>query len=247
MWFKEIGIRHSFTLESTFFGRERTDDDPPDTDLHMHVPDFKLVGEDLGRWFINFLPVAKYQRKINFLYRKFLKIIHEEALKWCLPFNQDRYLKKNYTKEAPQITESVLKPEELGPSLEELEGKPIPIENDESSSSSDSDSDDFETPQRKIFSKEHTIEKEDKEHNPKMSEKSESDFHEDTDNFENEEAFSEFNDLINCVEEFEHHKAMESSDESYCDDSDSDDDETNLVQKQFTKLRNTKPAKKQTK
>ena len=213
----------------------------------MHVPDFKLVGEDLGRWFINFLPVPKYQRKINFLYKKFLKIIHEEALKCCLPFNQDRYLKKNYTKEAPQVTESVIKPEELGPSLEELEGKPIPIENDENSSSSDSDSCEFVTPKRKIFSKEHTIEKEDNENFIKNFEKCESDPQEDSDNFENEKVFSEFDDLINCVEEFEHHKAMESFNESYCDDSDSDDEETNLVQKQFTKLRIAKPAKKRPK
>ena len=40
---------------------------------------------------------------------------------------------------------------------------------------------------------------------------------------------------------------MKSSDESYCDDSDSDDEETNLVQKQFTKLRIAKSTKKQPK
>lgn len=49
MCFKEIGIRHSFTLESTFYGRDRTDEDPEDMDMHMGIPQFKLVGEDLAR------------------------------------------------------------------------------------------------------------------------------------------------------------------------------------------------------
>ena len=47
--FKELGIRHSFTLESTFYGRDKTDDDPENIDLHMHIPDFKRVGGDLAR------------------------------------------------------------------------------------------------------------------------------------------------------------------------------------------------------
>lgn len=67
--FKEIGIRHSFTLESTFYGRDRLEDDPEGCDMHMNIKAFMLVGEDLGRTMINFLPVQKYQAKINFLYK----------------------------------------------------------------------------------------------------------------------------------------------------------------------------------
>ena len=35
--FKELGIRHSFTLESSFYGRSKRDDDLDDVDLHFQV------------------------------------------------------------------------------------------------------------------------------------------------------------------------------------------------------------------
>lgn len=124
MCFKEIGIRHSFTLEATFYGRDKTEEDIESTDLHMDIDDFKLVGEDLAKVMLNFLPVAKYQRKINFLYKKFLNIIHEEALKCCLPFNQERYLKRNY-RNTEMLDQDFDNSELLVPSLEELEGKPM--------------------------------------------------------------------------------------------------------------------------
>jgi hypothetical protein len=47
----------------------------------MNIKDFEVVGEDLAKTMINFIPQLRYQRKIDFLYRKFLKIIHDEALK----------------------------------------------------------------------------------------------------------------------------------------------------------------------
>jgi len=52
--FKEFGIRHSFTLESTFYGRERTEEDGEDKDMHMDISDFKKLGEDLAKCFVNF-------------------------------------------------------------------------------------------------------------------------------------------------------------------------------------------------
>ena len=45
--FKELGIQHSFTLENTFYGRERLETDSDDIDLHMSVNDFKQIGKDL--------------------------------------------------------------------------------------------------------------------------------------------------------------------------------------------------------
>ena len=37
VWFKEFGIRHSFTLESSFYGRTKQESDPDDVDLHFSV------------------------------------------------------------------------------------------------------------------------------------------------------------------------------------------------------------------
>lgn len=45
--FKELGITHSFTQETSFYGRERKEEDLEDTDLHMGVEDFKQLGVDL--------------------------------------------------------------------------------------------------------------------------------------------------------------------------------------------------------
>lgn len=46
--------------------------------------------------------------------------------------------------------------------------------------------------------------------------------------------------------QFEHKHAMDTSDKSFCDDSDSDDEETNLIKKKFTKFR-VPPAPKKVK
>jgi hypothetical protein len=47
--FKELGIMHSFTLETSFYGRERIESDPADADLHMNTSDFMQLGEDLAK------------------------------------------------------------------------------------------------------------------------------------------------------------------------------------------------------
>jgi cytosolic carboxypeptidase protein 2/3 len=49
VWFKEFGIMHSFTLETSFFGREKTESDTDDTDLHMGTEDFEQLGVDLAK------------------------------------------------------------------------------------------------------------------------------------------------------------------------------------------------------
>jgi hypothetical protein len=47
--FKELGIMHSFTQETTYYGRERETGDPENSDLHMSVADFKQIGVDLAK------------------------------------------------------------------------------------------------------------------------------------------------------------------------------------------------------
>lgn len=257
VWFKELHIRHSFTLESTFYGREKTAEESDAVDLHMHIKDFKDIGGDLARWFINFLPIPKYQKKINFLYKKFLKIIHEEALKWWLPFNQERYLKRNYSKDVPQIENPVvLENGELGPSLEELEGIGQTLEDDIeeiiSSSSEDADSKYFwESNQKEVFKNLQTLE------SPKSGTKIDVNEEKiDKSQIENmntnqtesetfeEESYHEFDNVINLIQEYEHEKANNPSEKSFCDDSDSDDEEENIIVKKYTKFRSTKPIKK---
>ena len=140
--FKEFEIRHSFTLEWTFYGRTYSNNSKQ-LDEHMDEKDYICVGEDLGRTLINFLPFPKYQRKLNFLYKKFIKIIHEEALKFWLPFNNERYLKRKWKED------NVIEPIQLSlskmniPSFEELEGKPFEQEIDNISLSSNGDSSDL--------------------------------------------------------------------------------------------------------
>ena len=91
--FKESEIRHSFTLECTFYGRIYSNSSEQ-LDQHMNDNEYICVGEDLERILISFLPFPKYRRKLNFLSKKFIKIIHEEALKFWIPFNNERYFKK---------------------------------------------------------------------------------------------------------------------------------------------------------
>ena len=45
--FKELGVRHSFTLETSFYGREREEEDAADADMHMGVGEFEKLGEEL--------------------------------------------------------------------------------------------------------------------------------------------------------------------------------------------------------
>lgn len=215
--FKEIGIRHSFTLESTFYGREEAEDDPEGWDLHMHIKDFKEIGEDLAKWFINFIPIPKYKRKINFLYMKFLKIIHDEALKWCLPFNQERYLKRNYRNDAPGIDIPNSNIDDLDPSLDELEGKTIEPESYNENMSNYSSDGEAEKPCTFIdtTSKVNAIKNEIQNQG--------------NENLEDIN-FEEFDQVLDWVKQYEQHKAQNKSNNSYCDDSDSDDVEDNLIQ-----------------
>lgn len=224
VWFKEIDIRHSFTLEWSFYGREKIEGE--EWDLHMEVPDFKQLGEDFGRTFINFLPLPKYKSKLNFLYRKFLNIIHEEALKWCLPFNRDRYLKRNYKDESAEQFSALNIQEEI-PSLDDIEGFQLQPELDDISlNSHDEDENDNNI---EIHSKEINLNesqnayktnlnltKEDSNKQPKLQ-------------LEETEEFHEFDNLLSCIEQFEHERAIQSSSDSNKDDSDSDDEDANLI------------------
>ena len=192
----------------------------------MEVQDFKLLGEDLGRVLVNFLPQPKYKNKINFLYRKFLNIIHEEALKWWLPFNQDRYLKRSYKED--NIEQNAMEAIEIKiPSLDEIEGSPIQPENDDISLNSHDENIDVEKQQIKS-----------KEINPNFSHQTNSTEYsiikESTENqiqlpVDEIEEYKEFENLIVCVEKFEHERAVQSSTDSEIDNSDSDDEDTNLV------------------
>ena len=49
VWFKELGILHSFTQETTFYGRDACEEEDENTDLHMHTEDFKQLGVDLAK------------------------------------------------------------------------------------------------------------------------------------------------------------------------------------------------------
>jgi len=40
---------HSFTQETTYYGREKEEGDPPNIDYHMNVQDFKVLGVDLAK------------------------------------------------------------------------------------------------------------------------------------------------------------------------------------------------------
>ena len=103
----------------------------------MNDNEYICVGEDLERILISFLPFPKYRRKLNFLSKKFIKIIHEETLKFWLPFNNERYFL------------NVIEPIQLSlskmniPSFEELERKPVEQEIDNISLSSNGDSSDL--------------------------------------------------------------------------------------------------------
>lgn len=245
VWFKEIGIRHSFTLESTFYGRDRTEEDTEDQDMHMNVEDFKMVGEDLAKCFVNFCPIPKYKKKINFLYRKFLKIIHDKALKWCLPLNNDRYLKKNYRKSnISKEVDGQNDIEELGPNLEELEGKPIEPEyiNEGLSSSSSENNFEFKKPVRinknKFLSTERVREKPNEEYKT-ISDKSISEGE-----ISEEDSFSEFDNVLNNVEIYEHKAAIGPSEVSDYENTDSDDQEDNIFKKKLKSISGKKSPKK---
>lgn len=45
---------HSFTQETTFYGRERKDDDPENVDLHIDTDDYKHIGVDLAKVIENY-------------------------------------------------------------------------------------------------------------------------------------------------------------------------------------------------
>ncbi|CAI2360052.1 unnamed protein product [Moneuplotes crassus] len=47
--FKELGINHSFTQETTFYGRDGDKDANLEEDLHMSITDFKILGADLAK------------------------------------------------------------------------------------------------------------------------------------------------------------------------------------------------------
>ena len=109
----------------------------------MNEKYYICVEVDFGRTLINFLPFPKYQRKLSFLYKKFIKIIHEEALEFLNSFNNERYLKRKW-KEENIIDPILLSLSKLNiPSFEELEGKPVEQEIDNISFSSNGDSNDF--------------------------------------------------------------------------------------------------------
>lgn len=230
-------------MESTFYGRDKTEDDPESLDMHMTTNDFKLIGEDLAKTFINFLPIPRYQKKINYLYKKFLEIIHEEALKCCLPYNQDRYLKRNYrSSESADPTTQENNSTILGPSLEELEGKPLEPEGfDDNSSLDDELNTDFSIKMHADIERREQVKIEVKEMQEDIQVQQQEKVLEEP---EVEEDFIEFQNVLNCVEEFEHHKALEKSDKSSCDDSDSDDEEANLITKKLTKLSRKNTLKK---
>lgn len=252
--FKEIDIRHSFTLESTFYGRDRTEDDAPDKDMHMNIKDFEVVGEDLAKTMINFIPQLRYQRKIDFLYRKFLKIIHDEALKRWLAYNPDRYLKHHYQKDtSPSKGKSTIgfgwqidldmtidiTSEPLGPSLQELEGPAVKHESFDDNEYSDDDSFDLSMSPKKRETKKQSSEigkniyLGDKEDTFNLQEQPSQSFNQ-TDFAE--EDFTEFNQVLNWVEEFENINGIQEGEKSNVDDSDSGDSEDNLIWEKLTKF-----------
>jgi hypothetical protein len=65
VWFKELGIKHSFTQESTFYGRDRNESDTEDTDLHMTVSDFMQLGVDLAKTLSYYNNFAFWQQIIT--------------------------------------------------------------------------------------------------------------------------------------------------------------------------------------
>lgn len=156
-----------------------------------------------------------------------MKIIHEEALKCWLPFNQNRYLKKNYKeKEDKNKVEVVTSMDE--PSLEELEGKVQEIDEimEISSTSDEDEKEDFsETIQNSEIKQPEACILTDKVSDMYDTEEKQCDY--------TPENYEEFDDVLNCVEEFEHNKALQKSENSFCDDSDSDDEEANLIKKKF--------------
>lgn len=161
----------------------------------MNTEDFMLIGKNLGKWIVNFCPILKYQRKIGFLYKKFLKIIHDEALKVWLPFNQDRYLKKSYKKfEKSNDKDEPISLDDLGPSFEELEGIPITPESMESSISMSSFEEEVKIWKNDVQNKNNSILKEDIGYEPQNEVSIEED---------EESTYSEFDNVINNVENFE--------------------------------------------
>ncbi|CAI2365726.1 unnamed protein product [Moneuplotes crassus] len=62
--FKELGILHSYTQESTFYGRDMRDCDDEGTDLHMGIEDFQNLGKDLVRT-LSYLTHNKFMQNLN--------------------------------------------------------------------------------------------------------------------------------------------------------------------------------------
>ena len=135
--------------------------------------------------------------------------MHEESLKACLPFNKDRYLKRNYRQNtSSRENEKSQKVEELGPDLDELEGKPIepePIEDNFSEFSSEKE---FNQKKNETIMTEKIKEK---LHNHREEEKEA----ENTEENEDDDSFSEFEDVLNNVENYEHQKANDGTEKSY--------------------------------
>ena len=49
VWFKELGIMHSFTQETTFYGKDKPSGFNQIEDLHMDIGDYKNLGVDLAK------------------------------------------------------------------------------------------------------------------------------------------------------------------------------------------------------
>ena len=58
--FKQLRIRHSFTLESSFFGRGG--------DHQMSIPEYEQIGRDVGMCLLNF--IAGSEKKVSFIFQK---------------------------------------------------------------------------------------------------------------------------------------------------------------------------------
>ena len=76
--FKEFKIKYSFTLESTFYGRERKITDHQHSDLHMTVADFKTLGADLAKW-LNYYTNIEFLRALNYSAERFSESKIEET------------------------------------------------------------------------------------------------------------------------------------------------------------------------
>jgi hypothetical protein len=128
------------------------------------------------------------------------------------------------------------------PSLEDLEGKPLQPEefDDNEASSEEEDLKDFMATQKLDF-----------DHKPKegLSSETNNAAHQEMaeNQEEGEEDYAEFDNVLHCVEEFEHQKANQKSECSDCDDSASDVEEANLIQKTLTKINQKSTLKKQLK